>query len=73
MTAAWGVLGTQGFTGESGPYGCVVYRGRGIEVIIAYQNSFGGQKIAGSVFTTGRLRLPDGGIDPAALEACTRY
>lgn len=72
MTAAFGLLGTQGFTGESGPYGCVVYRADGIEVIIAYQNSFSGQKIAGSVFTTGRLRMPDGGVDPAAMEECTR-
>lgn len=72
MTAAFGLLGTQGFTGESGPYGCVIYRADGIEVIIAYQNSFGGQKIAGSVFTTGRLRMPDGGVDPAAMEECTR-
>lgn len=71
MTAAFGLLGTQGF-GESGPYGCVVYRADSIEVIIAYQNSFSGQKIAGSVFTTGRLRMPDGGVDPDAMEECTR-
>lgn len=71
-TAAWGVLGTQGFAGESGPYGCVVYRADGIEIIIAYQSTFSGQKIAGSVFTTGRLRTPDGGIDPGAMQECTR-
>jgi len=72
VTASWGMLGSQAFTGESGPYGCVVYRADGIEVIIAYQNTFGGQKIAGGVYTTGRLRMPGGEVDPGALQESTR-
>ena len=71
-TASWGIVGKQVFTGESGPYGCVVYKSDGIEVVMVYSNGFSGQKISGGVYVPGTVRMPGGEIDPAMLHSISK-